>query len=236
MNEALVIDNLAFNLRRSAKRKTIGITVDRDGSLILSAPVDCPLEVIEHTAREKQFWVYTKLAQKQLLFQPRPAKEFVTGEGFFYLGRSYRLLLVDPPAPGHSLVPLRLRHGRFLLRRDEHHRALEHFIHWYKQHGRPWLQRRVTRWADRIGVSPCAIDLRDLGFRWGSCTLDGKINFHWRTILLPPRIIDYVIAHELAHLHDPHHSAEFWQRLERTMPDYAARKYWLAENGQYFTH
>jgi predicted metal-dependent hydrolase len=56
--------------------------------------------------------------------------------------------------------------------------------------------------------------------------------FHWRTILLPPRAIDYVIVHELVHLIEPHHGAEFWRRVERALPDYELRKRWLAENGE----
>ena len=73
--------------------------------------------------------------------------------------------------------------------------------------------------------------VRELGYRWGACGQDGTLNFHWRTVLLPPRIVEYIVAHELVHLHEAHHGAEFWRRLERAMPDDAARKKWLAENG-----
>ena len=70
-----------------------------------------------------------------------------------------------------------------------------------------------------------------LGFHWGSCSRSGRLNFHWRTILLPPRIIEYGVAHELVHLRELRHNLEFWRRLERVIPDFAARKQWLAENG-----
>ncbi len=63
-----------------------------------------------------------------------------------------------------------------------------------------------------------------LGYRWGSCSPHGSLNFHWRVILLPPRIVEYLVAHELTHLAEPHHNPEFWSRLERAMPDFAARK------------
>lgn len=71
-----------------------------------------------------------------------------------------------------------------------------------------------------------------LGYRWGSCGSRGALNFHWKTILLPPRIIDYILVHELVHIHEPHHTPAFWTRVERVLPDYAARKEWLAGNGQ----
>lgn len=76
--------------------------------------------------------------------------------------------------------------------------------------------------------------MQDLGFRWGSCGRGGRLNFHWRSILLPPRIIEYVIVHELVHIHEPHHTTAFWTRVERAMPDFAARKQWLAEHAGRF--
>lgn len=231
MSETLEIDDLRFTLLRSGRRRTVGITVERDGSLVLTAPHDCSVERVEQVAREKQFWVYSKLAEKNLLFRAPPPKEYVSGESFFYLGRSYRLKLMPAAA---QTVPLRLLHGQFLLRRDDVGRADQHFVRWYTEHGRPWLVRRVETLAPRISVSPAGVDVRSLGYRWGSCTSAGGLNFHWRSVLLPPRIIEYIIAHELVHLLVPNHGVDFWARLERAMPDYQARRQWLAEEGAGF--
>lgn len=231
MSETLTVDDLQFTLQRSARRKTVGITVERDGSLVLTAPQDCSVERVEQIAREKQFWVYTKLAEKNLLFRSPPPKEYVSGETFFYLGRSYRLKLV---AATVQAAPLRLLHGHFLLCRDAIALADQHFVRWYSEHGQAWLARRVARLASRIGVSPAGVEVRNLGYRWGSCSAAGGLNFHWRSVLLPPRIVEYVVAHELVHLLVPNHGAEFWARLERAMPDYEVRKGWLAERGAEF--
>lgn len=228
MSEHIVIDDLTFELRRSASRRTLGITVDRGGELVLHAPEAYSRQVIEETARRRQFWVYTKLAEKDLLFRRVFRKEFVSGEGFHYLGRSYRLLLVDA---ADSTSPLRLHQGRFQLRRDALPRAREHFVRWYTEHGRPWIERRVGLFADRIGVAPPRVVVRDLGYRWGSCGGGGTLNFHWRTAMLPPRVVEYVVAHEMVHMVEPNHTPEFWARLERAMPDSAGRRQWLAENG-----
>ncbi len=229
MTETLVVDDLIFALRRSPRRTTVGITVGRDGELVVHVPLDCPPETIERIAAEKRAWVYAKLAQKELFRPTVQSREFVTGEGFSYLGRSYRLALIDA-SPLPQVPALRLHQGRFLLRRDERPRAHDHFVAWYVAHGRPWLERRVTLTQDRIGVEPQGVAVRDLGHRWGSCGENGILNFHWRTVLQPPRIVEYVVAHELVHLHEPHHGPAFWRRLERAMPDFAARKRWLAEN------
>jgi predicted metal-dependent hydrolase len=233
MNYSLVGDGLAFELRRT-RRSTIGITVGRDGSLILSAPEDCPTELIEETARKKRPWVQNKLAEKSFLFRPRSPKEYVTGGGFHYLGRSHRLLLIEAYGDGYSTPALRLRRGRFELHRNERHSAKEHFVAWYARNGRPWVQRRVDLFTDRVRAAPAWVDVRELGYRWGSCGSEGDLNFHWRTVCLPPSIIEYVVVHELVHLVEPHHGTDFWKRVERVILDFDARKRWLAENGHRF--
>jgi predicted metal-dependent hydrolase len=229
VSQILTVDDLTFELRRSDRRQTLGLTLDRDGALLLHAPAETPLAEVEAFARAKRFWIYTKLAEKELLLPPAQPKEFVSGEGFYYLGRSYRLLLVDP---GDAVLPpLRFYQGRFMLRRDERERGHAHFVQWYTAHSRPWLKRAVQRYADRIGAQPNGLEVRDLGYRWASCSQDGQLNFHWRIACLPPRLIEYLVVHELVHLREPHHTDEFWQRIERILPDYAERKRWLAENG-----
>ncbi len=224
--ERLVVDDLAFQVRRSARRKTLEITVDRGGELVLASPPGVADDVLAAFVREKRFWLYTKIAEKEALQQPAGGREFVAGEGFPYLGRSYRLLLVDAQD-----VPLKLEAGRFKLRRDEAPEGRAQFIRWYTDHAAPWLRKRVAGWASRMGVEPKAVEVRDLGFRWGSCGQAGGVNFHWATILLPPGVVDYVIVHELAHLVEPNHTPEFWLRVARALPEFEQRKAWLAEHG-----
>jgi predicted metal-dependent hydrolase len=230
MSQSILISNIPFDMRRSAQRKTLEIKIAREGQLVLAVPHDCPMEVIERAVEEKRLWIYTKLAQKELLFTPPRPKEYVSGETFYYLGRTYRLLVVKTPSD-KAIAALRLEGDRFLLRFDERECADQHFANWYISEGTPWLRRRVELWARRIGIAPPSSDIRELGFRWGSCGRKGNLSFHWRTVLLPPRMIDYLIAHELVHLYEPHHTREFWRILERAMPDFFERKRWLAENG-----
>lgn len=226
MSPALTVDDLTFEVRRSARRKTLEITIDRGGELIISAPPGVADDVMADFVREKRFWLYTKIAEKEALQQPVGGKEFVSGEGFPYLGRSYRVLLVD-----QQDVPLKLEAGRFKFVRDQADQGREHFVRWYTDHARPWLRKRVEHWASRMGVKPAGVEIRDLGFRWGSCGQAGGVNFHWGTILLPPSVVDYVVVHELAHLVEPNHTPEFWARVARTLPEYEQRKAWLAEHG-----
>lgn len=222
----LKVDDLEFEVRRSVRRKSLEITVDRGGELILNAPPGVGDDVLIAFVKDKKFWLFTKIAEKNARQQPSAGKEFVTGEGLPYLGRSYRLLLVD-----RQDVPLKLEGGRFRLLRNQASQGRKHFIHWSTEHAVPWLDRRVAGWAPRMSVEPRAVEVRDLGFRWGSCGKSGGLNFHWATILLPVSVIDYVIVHELAHLVEPHHTPEFWCRVARALPEYEQRRAWLAENG-----
>lgn len=226
MTEVLKIDDLQFDVRRSSRRTTMEIIVDRGGELIISAPEVAPEHLLVEFIREKRFWIYSKIAEKERLQQPVGTKEFVNGEGFLYLGRSYRLLLVE-----ESDTPLQLKAGRFRLARSETLCGRECFVQWYRERGLIWLSRRLARWASRMGVKPTEIRVQDLGFRWGSCGKSGSVNFHWATLLFPPPVIDYVIVHELAHLVEPDHSKKFWNLVAKTLPEYEHRKTWLAERG-----
>ncbi len=222
---AFVVDDLAFEVRRSDRRRSLQITVDRGGELVLSVPATTTTTTMERFVREKRFWIYTRLAEKELLRRDKPAKAFVSGEGFPYLGRHYRLLLVTG-----QQTPVRLEAGRLRMNRALASEGEKHLRAWYTSRGLEWLRRRVQVWTSRAGKAPSSIVVQDLGFRWGSCGANDRVNFHWKTILLPPRIIDYVIVHELVHLTEAHHTPVFWTRVERVMPDFAERKQWLLEH------
>lgn len=222
----MVVDDLQFAVQRSTRRKTMQITVERDGALVISAPPQVSEVRLRAFVREKRFWIYTKLAQKGRLHRLVPRKEFVDGEGFLYLGRSYRLKIVD-----EQDAPLKLTHGRFCLRRDAVQAASEHFVRWYTERAKAWLTDRAVEYQPRMNVFASGVRVQDIGYRWGSCGKGYMLYFHWKVIQLPVSIAEYVVVHELAHLREPHHTPGFWQCVERAMPDYARRKVWLAERG-----
>jgi len=222
----LQVDDLTFEVRHSKRRKTLEIIVDREGDLVIAAPKGAEDQLLKDFIQEKKFWIYQKLAEKAELQKPQPRKEYVNGEGFLYLGRSYRLKLVDD-----QQTPLKLVSGRFRLRRDLQPEAKQHFIHWYRTKAQIYLNDKVQALAARMGVEPAGVKIQDLGYRWGSCGRGNRLYFNWKTILLPREIVEYVVVHELTHLHEPHHTPQFWKRLERVLPDYERRKGWLAKNG-----
>src|SRR5258708_9572375 len=217
----MTIGDLDFAVRESDHRRTVGITGDRDGSVLLHAPTGIGRDALAAWAWSKRGWVFRKLAEKDLLLSASPAKEFVTGEGFDYLGRHYRLRLTDdPPGASVKLERGRLRMPRALAEADDGAAAV---IRWYRQRALAWLPRRMSRWAQGVGLRPGELDVRDLGYRWGSLGKNDRLNIHWAAMQLPGSLLDYVIVHELAHIGQPRHTPAFWATVERALPDYDQR-------------
>ncbi|MEH2126917.1 M48 family metallopeptidase [Nostoc sp.] len=224
------VGELSFELRESPRRRTVEITIERDGQLIITTPPQVPVEKLGQIIEQRRFWIYNKLLKKSAIKQPTEQKTYLPGEGFYYLGRSYRLKLVDS-----ANNPLRLYQGRFELLRSHQEQGRDLFIQWYSGHIQQHLESITTSIANRIGAKPTSIQVRELGNRWGSCNPKSDIYFHWHVALLPNAMIEYVVVHEMVHLVQPNHNRDFWDRVERILPDCAERKDWLAKNGAIFS-
>lgn len=235
MPEILDIGDLSLEIRRSAKRKTITITVDRGGQMVINAPQVCARHTLRAVVEKKKQWIYTKLLEKEEHTLQTPlVREFVTGEGFFYLGKSYRLKIIDPD-PNEAYTPaLRFFQGRFLLDRGERRRGREHFIQWYALQSQIWIESHAPALAQRLGVGVMPITIMDLGYRWASYSAT-RLNFHWRAAMLPARVLEYLVLHELIHQIEPNHGDAFWRYIEQVMPDWLTQKEWLAKNGNIFS-
>jgi len=208
------------------QRRGVRLTVERDARITATVPAGLDATRLAEAVKARRRWIHNKLEQRTHEAAVRPVKEFVTGEGFHYLGRSYRLTLVDA-AP----VPVGLIHGRLQLRRDRLDRAEEDLIDWYRGRGQTWLPRRAAPWAQRMRAPLAEITVRKLGYRWGSCSRSGGLNIHWATMQMTVPLVDYVLVHELAHLHYHDHSTAFWRTVERAMPDFAQRRDQLRRAG-----
>ena len=102
----------------------------------------------------------------------------------------------------------------------------------YRQRAKEQLQHRTSYFAKKMGVSYGKITVRAAKTRWGSCSVQGNLNFHWKLILMPAEVLDYVVVHELAHRKEMNHSSLFWAEVERILPDYRERRKWLKTYGQ----
>ena len=101
----------------------------------------------------------------------------------------------------------------------------------YRKKARTQLEARAAYYAGLMGVTYNRIAIRAARTRWGSCSAQGNLNFHWKLILMPPEVLDYVVVHELAHRKEMNHSARFWAEVERILPDYKRRRKWLKDYG-----
>jgi len=221
----LHLDDLRVPVETGGASRKARLTIEADGSLRLRAAGDVATAELTQFLASKRDWVYRKLAEKEVLQHKPVAKEFVDGEGFLYLGRSHRLKLADDEGP------VRLERGRLLVPRSGIGAGEERVIAWYQRCGEAWLRPRVSSWAERLRVAPGAIEVANLGRKWGSATAGRRVRIHWATLQLSPPLVDYVLAHELAHLREAHHGPAFWQLLGRVMPDYDERKRELARRG-----
>ncbi len=216
--ETLEISKLVFEVRRSPRRATLGLTVDRGGELVIHAPESSDRDELTRWTRSKLVWVHRKLLDKTNVVKSVRDPEFVSGESFTYLGKTFRLKMVR-----EAKEPLKFDGKNFLLSESARAEAVAHFRGWYIHAGAGWLRHRVRLLGRKLGVQPEQVYVRDLGYRWGSCGKNSVVYFNWKLLQLPARVIDYVITHELAHLLEPHHSPELWRILDRSLPDWRDR-------------
>ncbi|MFZ2362560.1 MAG: SprT family zinc-dependent metalloprotease [Anaerolineae bacterium] len=208
-----------------SRRKTIGLTVERDRSIVVRAPIGASDEAIRQAVEAKKLWLYEKVNHSQK-YPPQPVrKEFVTGETLMYLGRFYRLEVTDDNASGVRF------HNRFYIARQQQAMAGRLLREWYTARAEEKLTPKIRHFAAAMGVAYERIMISDLRVRWASCTPKNNLNFNWRIVKAPAFVIDYLIVHELAHLLEPNHSERFWNIIAVQIPRYMLAREWLREHG-----
>ena len=214
-----------YELIRS-NRSSIGITVERDGSVVVNAPQNLAVDEVEKNIYKKRLWIWEKLAIKNVYNDRLIERKFISGETFSYLGRSYRLQVVDED------IDLKLKNGWFMLGRKYRTQAKELFKKWYIEHLKSKIQERFVYLNKELNLPTSEYKVMELGYRWGSCTKDGVLNFNWKIAMAPLGVIDYIILHEVTHLKEHTHNERFWREIQRLMPNYLEKKEWLKIQGK----
>ncbi len=209
----------------SSNRKSIGITVDRDGKVVVNAPANLSIEDIEKHIYKKRLWIWEKQALKNSSLENISKKEFVSGESFLYLGRNYRLKIVDENSE------LKLKNGWFILSKNRQNKAKELFKSWYSGRLKEKIDETLEIICKNQNIKKPDFKTMDLGFRWGSCTKEGNLNFNWKMAMASIGVIDYIIIHEIVHLKIHTHNDKFWKEVYKNMPNYLEKKEWLRLNG-----
>lgn len=220
--------DFAYSIQRSVKRRKLTITVERDRGVVVHAPEGCSDEQIEKVVTAKRQWIYEKMGhpQKYQDLPHAPGKELVSGESALYLGRQYRIEIVNS-----GFKEIRFEQ-RFLIPDTPLDKRAETLRNWYIQRAKEKIVPRVLQHARQLGVNVSKVKIADNRYRWGSCTMNDNVNFNWRLIKAPMFVIDYVIVHELAHLLEANHTLSFWNIVRAQAPTMDKAKNWLKENGQ----
>jgi predicted metal-dependent hydrolase len=219
---------LEYQIVRSAARKKLTITVERDREIIVHAPEGTPDEAVRQVVDAKRQWILAKLRHPQK-YQDRPhapGKEVVNGESAPYLGRDYRIEVTETAS--HEIEFSNL----FLVpaaHQDKRRRVLRD---WYIARAKETILARAEQYARDLGVEYAEAKVVDNRYRWGSCTVSGNVSFNWRLIKAPMFVIDYVIVHELAHLIEGRHTSRFWGIVRSKTSTMVKAKAWLKEHGQ----
>ena len=214
-----------YLLRRS-RRRTIGFVVGTDG-LAVSAPRWVALRDIDAGLREKSTWILAKLAEQRERNARSQAARIVWRDGttIRYLGKPVRVIVDRRPGLSGELrleaaraaAPAVLRVG---LAQDGSADRLRDLVQsWLQREAHRLFEARCAHFAARLGVRVARLSLSSAQTRWGSASADGSIRLNWRLIHFALTTIDYVVAHELAHLREMNHSPRFWDVVRSVIPD-----------------
>lgn len=224
---------LDYELRRSTRR-SIGFMIDDDG-LRVTAPRRITLAEIDNAIRAKQRWILTKLherGERRALRQEKPPLQWVDGAALPFMGGDITLRL-QPAVRSHCVFDAELRELRIgVVPELAEWQLRERVRRWLQDEAARVFSERLDLYAARLGVRYASMTLSSAGTRWGSCTVDGSIRLNWRLIHFALPLIDYVVAHELAHLREMNHSPRFWATVESVYPDYDGAKAALRKRSQ----
>lgn len=215
---------IVYRLER-ARRRTLAIYVDRHG-VLARAPLAMPTAEIEAFLSQKSRWIRRRLRDS---VQEIPAFSWRPGARFPVLGREVELA----PIAGGSGA--RLAGERLEVGVDKHGDSAElreQTLVWIKHEARALFTERIAIYAGKLGVPLPRLRLSNARGQWGSCHEDGRVLLAWRLYHTPPALIDYVVAHELAHLKELNHSRRFWAVVARLYPDYEAARGELRQFGR----
>lgn len=207
-----------------SKRKTLSLTVLKNGNVIVKAPITMRDEIINRFIEEKQAWIRDKISS--IKETQNKFEDIISGSMVMIYGNKYSVVKADIKSVQTSdkfeLVIPKKYEG------EKHQKAIQS---WFKKLAKKVLSERLAFVEDRISLKSTSLKIGDSRGRWGSCNSYGNIILNYRLVMLPPAIIDYVIVHELCHLLELNHSKKFWQNVVKFLPNYEIQRKTIKEYG-----
>ncbi len=207
-------------------RKTLAIDVHPDLSVTVQAPEGTDLSDIEAKVKKRVPWILRQQRQFEVYLPKLPPRQYVSGETHRYLGRQYRLKVIEN-SPTESV---KLTRGYFYIDvfdKRETMRVKTLLTEWYRRQALRLFKERLAACFAKVqflNLEYPEMIIRQMETRWGSCTPEGKIILNLKLIQVPKVYIDYVVMHELCHLKEHHHGRRFYDLLDRVMPDWRSKR------------
>ena len=201
-----------------SSRKTLTISIDPFGRLIVRAPMRCEQKRIDDFLREKEAWILRKQAERQGAGIQLPP-ENLDGYEFLILGNRCKIVCIDEDKIGFN----KARGLVYLPKKNTRKRLVE----WLKENALRIFTKVTSQRAAQMGVSFQAVKINSARGSWGLCTADNVIKYSYRLLFAPKDVVEYVIVHELAHVTHKNHSARFWSEVAKYVPDYKTKRAWL---------
>ena len=200
-----------------SKRKTLSLTVLKDGNIIVKAPISMSDRMINKFIEDKQAWIREKLSIVKE--NKNKYEDILSLEKFLLFGNRYKVLKsqvkqIETNDKFEIVIPTKVDDSK----------VLRTLVLWYKKVAKKFLSERLQFIEEKIKLKSTALRFSDSKGRWGSCNSFGTIHLNWRVVMLPPKIIDYVIVHELCHLKQMNHSKDFWSLVAKFLPEYEKQK------------
>ncbi len=206
-------------------RRTISLTV-QDGRLVVHAPKRAPMSVILRFVTEKAEWIEKREAEYRAALAACPAHAYWDGERFLYWGEACTLRR-DP-----AISKIRCADGWLTIPDWAASDCPEKLERWYRARAKEAFSGEAQTLSAMLGV-PCPhISLSSAKTRWGSCSAKNSVCLAWRLVMAPPEVLRYVVLHELCHIKEKNHQADFWALVASVDPEWKQKRQWLREHGR----
>lgn len=213
------------------KRKTLEIRIEPPDIIFVIAPKRASEKDILRLVELKANWIIKKLSELKEIEKLKRDREYVNGETFLYLGRNYYLKLIIDNKVSKPIA--KLYKGKFYITTNttDQDKLKESMKKWYYDKTLEKILERVEYFQFYFSVKPNSIKVKEQKKRWGSCTSRRDILINWRISMAPADVLDYLVVHEMCHMVHMNHSPDFWNLVEKIMPDYKKRREWLRKYG-----
>jgi len=204
------------------RRKTLAITIDSFGRVVVRAPIACSEVRIFAFLQEKESWILRKQAERKgagINLPPENLNEY----SLILLGKKCKIYVVPTVKVGYDSE-------QDVIYLPENN-PKERLIKWLKNNAKRIFTTVTQQTAERMGVSYRSVSVTSARGRWGSCSGNNAIHYSFRLIYAPKEVIEYVVVHELAHTKHKNHSKTFWAEVAKYVPDWKAKRNWLKTHG-----